>query len=142
MCIRDRSIIHAFYWRNGTMTDLLGAGVPYSQALDISDAGHVVGEMEDSDGTSKQFLWHSGTRIDLPPLPDDDQSTATAVNASGQAVGTSWVAVYDQPRAVLWQTGVPRYLGSLGGGSSLGMDINRRGQVVGWSQPTSQGDCC
>jgi len=131
---------HGFIWRNGTMTDLLGADVPYSSAVDISDAGHVVGEMAESDGSSKQFLWRSGTRIDLPPLPGDDQSTATAVNASGQAVGTSWVAVYNQPRAVLWQSGVPRYLGSLGGGTSVGIDINGRGQVVGWSQPTSQGD--
>src|SRR5262249_60383562 len=71
---------------------------------------------------------------ELPPLPGDTASAATALNDRGQVVGISGIcdravgrfsAIHD----VLWQDGKPIDIGSLGG--------------VAWNKPmaiTEQGD--
>lgn len=56
----------------------------------------------------------------------------TAINNKGQAVGFG-------SNAFIWQNGVVRNLGSLGGGSTSPNALNEAGQVVGYSY-TSAGD--
>src|SRR5262245_28522978 len=86
----------AFRWGavNG-MTDL-GAGLtyPYSEAVGLNDAGQVV-------GVSPAFLWTpdwpnglAGSFTALGVLPGDTENNATAINNSGQVVGTSTLVEY------------------------------------------------
>jgi probable HAF family extracellular repeat protein len=123
---------HAFLWTSsGGMQDLgdLIGGNEYSQAWDISDAGHVVGQ-----AGNLAFLWSStnGTQ-NLGVSPGNTYSSAYGVNNAGQVVGNS----YDEnTRGFLWSSGGGMQdLGGLPGGldGSGAVDINDSGQIVGVS---------
>src|SRR5216683_7649126 len=76
---------------------------------------------------------------ELPPLPGDSTSAATAINDLGQVVGISgdcFVAVgYSSARhAVLWQNGVPMDLGNIGGDAwNTPTEINNHGTIIGFA---------
>ena len=77
----------------------------------------------------------SYSTIDLGTL-GGTYSSASAVNASGQVVGTSDTAAgVGYNHAFLWQNGVMSDLGTLGGDKSTAADINDAGQIVGNSGP-------
>ena len=60
------------------------------------------------------FLWRSGKRIDLLPLPSFDESRALGVHDAGGAVGTCTLTGSSrQSRATLWRGGKPTALDSL-----------------------------
>jgi probable HAF family extracellular repeat protein len=89
------------------------------------------------------FEWQDGTVTDLGTLTGPDEcSEATSINASGQIVGTSEQSEIDpvlgikEIRAVLWQHGEIRSLGTFGGNHSAAAANNDRGQVVGFAQNT------
>jgi probable HAF family extracellular repeat protein len=75
----------------------------------------------------------------LPPLPGDTVSAATAINDRGQVVGISGfcdqaVGRFSAVHAVLWDRGRTISLGTLGGIAwNTPMSINQRGDVVGFS---------
>ena len=74
------------------------------------------------------------TVTDLGLLPSGTESTAFAVNNTGQVAGYATVAIGDHPRcgrAFLWEKGVMRDLGALDGGGSLAYNISNKGHVVG-----------
>jgi probable HAF family extracellular repeat protein len=76
---------------------------------------------------------------ELPPLPVDSTSAATAINDLGQVVGISgdcFIAVgfSSAKHAVLWQNGVPIDLGNIGGNAwNTPAAINNHGIVVGFA---------
>jgi probable HAF family extracellular repeat protein len=76
---------------------------------------------------------------ELPPLPGDSTSAATAINDKGQIVGISGncgtaVGGTSAREAVMWERGKVRVLGNLGGIAwNTAMAINERGDVVGFS---------
>src|SRR5205814_4413765 len=85
---------HAFSWQSGTMTDLgsLGGLFPTSVAVDINDAGQIVGTSFYQVGETNfasPFLWQNGTMTDLGRLPDARMAFANAVNQNGEVVGMS-----------------------------------------------------
>jgi len=105
------------------------------------------------DGTGASFdqatLWLPNGRVFPLQAPAGAQSHAVWVNDFGQASG--WIApdsiddgcsfgINFQSQAVMWQFGVPRSLGTLGGTNSSAAFINDRGQVTGNSQTSDVPD--
>src|SRR5260370_17025219 len=84
------------------------------------------------------------TMKDLPPLPGDSTSAATAINDLGQVVGISGacgiaVGGVSAAHSVLWQNGVPTEIPNLGGHTwNTPAAINNLGTVVGFSLPAGQ----
>jgi probable HAF family extracellular repeat protein len=134
---------HAFLWSNGAMRDLGNFGpIPapgraYSQALGINDAGKVVGDANQPDGNTHAFLWANGSMQNLGTLGGGG-SSATAINAAGQVVGSSTLpaapGTIPATHAFLWQNGAMKDLGTLGGDYSRAFGINSFGEVVGESR--------
>lgn len=160
-------ICRGFVWRNGRMRELPTLGGNHGFATGVNDRGEIVGWAETPahdptcvDAQVLQFravLWtpkhHRGrnhhwvkTR-ELRPLAGDSASAATAINDRGQAVGISGdcdqaVGRFSARHAVLWdRRRRPVEIPNLGGVTwHTPMDINARGDVVGFSNPPGPGD--
>ena len=147
-------IAHAFLWSKGVLHELRSLpGSNTSNANWISDSGLVAGfsETEAIDpllGVREEHavLWKDGEIIDLGTLEGGHKSVAFTVNSRGQVAGAAFNTVPDpftggtQMRTFLWENGVMRDLGTLGGpdagivGSFKGnVEMNERGQVVACS---------
>ena len=142
-----------FVWDDGHMRALPTFGGPNGFATGVNNRGQAVGWAEntvrDPTCTAPQTLQFRAavwdTRRDrmeeLPPLPGDPTSAATAINERGQVVGISGLCAdavggYSARHAVLWDRGRPTDIGNLGGDSwHTPMDISERGTVVGFSNP-------
>ena len=114
-----------------TVTDLGTFGtVQSAQALDVNDAGHVVGIA----GGNRAFLWQSGTKTALGTLGSASSASASALNEAGQVVGYS--ALTTPPsgyHAVLWSNGTITDLTPdvPANQTAAATAINEAGQVVG-----------
>ncbi len=145
-------ICKGFRWQNGQMTALEPfPGGFSSYATGVNNKGQVAGWAENgvADPTCDpsfqilQFraaIWQpDGTMQELPPLPGDSTSAATAINDLGQVVGISgdcFIAVgYSSAKhAVLWQNGVPSDLGNIGGDAwNTPTAINNHGTIIGFA---------
>src|SRR5260370_19477350 len=122
-----------FRWQNNQMTALEPFPGGYSSyATGVNNKGQIVGWAQNAvqDPTCvppyvivqfRAAIWQpDGTMQELPPLPGDSTSAATAINDLGQVVGISgdcFIAVgfSSAKHAVLWQNGVPIDLGNIGG---------------------------
>jgi probable HAF family extracellular repeat protein len=124
-------ILHAIKWdASGSLTDLNPSGA-ISEALDINDAGDVVGWVFPNGGSaSHAHLWrHDGTEIDLGTL-GRPSSQAFGVNNALNIVGVSDRPPPLAPVAFIWKptTGM-RQLGM--GANSQAFAINDLGRSVG-----------
>jgi len=155
-CFFDCFVDHAFQWKNGLRTDL-GAlpGAPglSSSVTWISPNGVVSGFSENGEidplldaPAFHGVIWENGKIIDLKTFEGAHESWANAVNNSNQVVGFASNTVYDsnslqglvtQTRAVLWQNGTMKDLGTLGGTDAEALFINEQGQIAGQSYTTS-----
>jgi uncharacterized membrane protein len=153
-----RQICRGFFSAWGTMYELPTLGGTHGFAAAVNNRGQVVGWAETPvhDPTCvgiqvlqfKAVMWEPlrGKTHELSPFPGDSASAATAINARGQAVGISGdcdqaVGRFSARRAVIWQHGSVQEIPNLGGTTwHTPMDINERGDVVGFSNPEGEGD--
>ncbi len=84
------------------------------------------------------FQWRNGVTSDLGALPGGASSAAFWINAKGWVAGNSQNGGTDpafpglpEIRAVLWEDGKIKDLGTLGGSSSFAEAMNDRGQITG-----------
>jgi probable HAF family extracellular repeat protein len=159
-------ICRGFVWENGVMRQLPALGGNHDFAAGVNNKGLVVGWAETpvhdptcspSSAQVLQFravVWDpkngNGAKIksrELRPFGGDSTSAATAINDSGQVVGISGdcdqaVGRYSARHAVLWdRNGKVTEIPNLGGTSwHTPMDINAKGDVVGFSNPAEPGD--
>ncbi|MFE0809310.1 hypothetical protein ACFW34_17765 [Streptomyces sp. NPDC058848] len=136
---------HAFLRRDGSTIDL-GTGYgpgSMSSAEDINSAGQVVGVRSAApEAPRRAVLWENGTIRDLGTLggrtgsPYDTESVAYAVNDGGQVVGAALPESGHPLHGFVWENGVMRDLGTLGGNAEAteARDINTAGQIAGNSQ--------
>jgi probable HAF family extracellular repeat protein len=150
-------VVHAVRWQDGRATDLgepAGIDAKGSSSIPtwIDDSGLIAGLTENGlidplTGFSqvRAVLWVGQVSLNLCTL-GGNASQAFAVNGLGQVVGVALNAKPDdfaqtmtflpaatQARAFLWQNGVMRDLGTLGGNDAAAVTINPRGQVTGFS---------
>src|SRR5215470_4037019 len=149
----DPFLQRAYTLRNGSLTAIERLpGGANSCAQWMNDAGAIVGGADDGSVDPltglrqvRAVLWDTGGKIhDLGTLGGNG-SVAWAINNSGQVTGNALNGIPDdfngfgdfgqvgatQTHAFLWQNGVMRDLGTLGGPDSGPFDINQRGNVVG-----------
>ena len=145
--IPDCSVQHAFRWQNGVLTDL-GAlpGGSNSFPFGINETGWVIGASENGVidpilGIPEivAVLWRNGQIKNLGTL-GGNESLATDLNDRGRIVGFSSNSVTDpvsmfgfgtQTRPFIWEHGVMRDLGTLGGPDGVAFLMNERGQAIG-----------
>jgi probable HAF family extracellular repeat protein len=138
-----------FLWQDGSMTPLPTLGGNNGAASGINNRGQVVGVAENSTPDpscpsppvfpffsvveSKPVVWERGEiQQELPTIGGDPDGFANAINDNGQAVGQTGncTSVF---HAVLWNKGTPTDLGTLGGLLLAPLDINNKGQIVGFA---------
>jgi len=148
-----------FVWENGAMRALPTLGGNNGFATGANNRGQVVGWAENKvrDPTCvapqvlqfRAVIWGPGTRQieELPLIPGDTSSAATAINNRGQVVGISGicdqaVGRHTARHAVLWDKGAVIDIGDIGGNTwNTPMAINQQGDIVGFaSLPGSDPD--
>ena len=128
----------AFRWTAATgLQDLGTLGGPASQAIDVTDAGVVVGASENASYAWRAFRWTAASAMqDLGTLPSHTSCGATAVNLNGDIVGSCSGATTD--RAFRWTAdGGIEDLNllvdtTLGWSLREATGINDAGQITGW----------
>ncbi len=134
--------LHALLWETGKVTDLGnlgGTGQGFGNiALNLNNQGQVVGASDLAGNTNFHgFVWTKATGMrDLGTLPGDLNSSAIAINDSGDVVGVSLDPSFNI-RAFLWRDGVMADLNAMLPANSplfllLPCSINSRGQIVGF----------
>jgi probable HAF family extracellular repeat protein len=129
------TVSHPFSWQRGRLTDLGTFGGSYGEAFSVNNAGDVVGRANlAGDQVHHAFLWRNGVLTDLGTLGAN--STAWAINSSGQVVGASGIT-FATAHAFLSEngSGMVDLNDFIPPGSGLYLEaayyINDRGQISG-----------
>jgi probable HAF family extracellular repeat protein len=144
----DPVLGHAFSWEDGKLTDL-GALPGNNSSAVFQINAHGVGAGLSENGTLDPHtgypaltavLFEHGGVVNIGTLPGGHESQAIAINDRGQVAGFGSNGVPDpfsvfkwgtQTRSFIWQHGVMRDIGSLGGPDTIMNELNARGQIAG-----------
>ena len=135
--LRGDHTFHPFLWNGRRLVDLGTLGGDNAQASWVSDPGAVAGfsEVPGRPGVYHGFLWKNGTMRDLRPTGGAPCSSASVVNARGQAVGNDTDCQGGNSlAAVLWEHGAGYDLNRLIGRFPVHLAeafyINGRGEIA------------
>jgi probable HAF family extracellular repeat protein len=141
IAVLDGWVTKCFVWTptvdnatTGTAVEFPGLGGTFCAANDINAAGQITGSSHTAAGLTHAFVRSGGVTIDLQP--GTDLSAGHAINNAGQVVGSHWghSAIWS-PSGAGWTTAVdlivPALTGQTGVVSSMAIDINDAGFVVG-----------
>jgi probable HAF family extracellular repeat protein len=132
-----------YLYSNGQRQDFSSPDWRSPRAFGVNDSGQIVGTGGvDPLGYTHAFSYFGGTWTDLGH-PDGYGSAglevvASDVNNSGAVVGT-YDSFFDPEtfefhlRGFLYENGVAKDIGTLGGATTVATAINDLGQIVGWS---------
>jgi probable HAF family extracellular repeat protein len=125
----DGTLVPAFLWEQGTLTNLGSLGGDETWPKDINEQGQVVGASRTAAGEIHAFFWERGVMTDLGK--SGEHSEAEAINERGQ------VAVripFSPGGAFIWERGVRTDLVDQDGRpvySQGPLAINNHGEVMG-----------
>ena len=131
----DHVVSRAVIYRDNVPTDIGTLGGPSAAAVDINQAGQVIGNSETGDGQTHAFLYRDGVMTDLGTL--GARSIAWGLNDAGVGVGDSLGLSASNLHATIYQDGAAIDLNTLvdteNGRWELisARDINNAGQIVG-----------
>jgi probable HAF family extracellular repeat protein len=133
----------AFLWtRRSGMIDLGTLGRAPSAAFGVNGMGQVIGQSQTPTNWPHAFWWtFDEGMVDIGTLPGDLASTAAALNAHGQVVGSSGqggntkALIWPRAHAISWTRSEGLVdIGTLpGDSSSAAVAVNDSGQVAGTS---------
>ena len=131
----DATTRHAFLYFNGGIRDI-GSFGGYSAALDVNDAGTIVGfSTNASNGPPHAFVYRNGVMKDIDPFSDTtfskSENYARSINNQGQVVGDFLTADSSAFHAFLYSGGTFYDLGFPESPETVALSINDQGQVVG-----------
>lgn len=139
--VAEGTVIHAFRWQGGVMTDLGTFGGQHSSARTINDAGQIGGWFSTSN-SSRAFLWKNGVVTDL-----GSSGGVNDIDAAGRLVdsffGTGRIWTPASPNGSI---GTFATLGQLSPGNpDAGVEvaplgINGASQVVGYQREIISGE--
>jgi probable HAF family extracellular repeat protein len=155
----DQYLAHAFEWRDGGLRDL-GAlpGNNSSSVFEVNGAGVGVGASETTTydpntgwPSDHAVMYVHGQVKDLGTLPGGFESQANDINDSGLVSGFASNGIPDpysafagtfadwgtQARSFVWQNGVMKDIGTLGGPDAVSLTLNARGEITGQSYTNS-----
>jgi probable HAF family extracellular repeat protein len=148
-------VLHPFLWDSDQITDVGSLGSGQSHALDINDAGVVLGWSDTLDGVQRflyqdghltptpgevwaindrghtvgDVLYADGLTIDIPDL-SATPAVGLALNDGDHVTGYAQTATVAQ-NAFFWNGRQLTDLGTFGGPRGAGLDINEHDDVVG-----------
>lgn len=130
---------YPFLFKNGKIKDIGGGYSGIAHA--VNDNGQVAGQLLESykpgmeGGVVRAFIWENGKITKIGKSP----GIALDINNKKQVVGYQWIGQADgyPVHSFIWEKGVTKDLGTLGGddngGATTANAINDSGQVVGCS---------
>ena len=120
----------AYVWYQGALTFLETPPGWSAYPVAINNGGVIVGNLPAPAGNTHAFLWRNGSLVDFGTFGGSN-SYAVAITNSGHVL--LYGDTGDGERTFVWRNGVMTDIGTLNGGtgSTVGLAVNERGQVVG-----------
>jgi probable HAF family extracellular repeat protein len=122
---------HPFIYANGVMTELPGFGTGTNLGWAINESGQIVGGAQGG-----AYFYRNGI-VNFPAAPASTSFwELRCINDAGQTAGYVVPESQGGITAIMFDSGVERELGTLGGTESLAFGINNAGEIVGSSKTT------